>query len=100
MIQHITVSNDTQRGSNMINRDVKRGFEWPSTTRRRKAARQQELISGVFNSSVWLSCTGLLYVALSTLLPEGNWLALIYLILAVSGLTCQAYQMIRSGSGN
>jgi hypothetical protein len=97
MIQHITVSNDTQRGSNMIGKDVKRRFEWPSTTRRRKAARQQELINKVSTMLFTVSCTSLMFVALLRLVPEGNWLALIYLILAVSGLTCQAYQMIRSG---
>lgn len=96
MIPHITVSNDTQRGSNMIGKDMKRGFEWPSTTRRRKAARQRELINKVSTMLFTISCTLLMFVALSTLLPEGNWLALIYLILATIGLTCQAYQMIRS----
>lgn len=84
----------------MIGKDMKRGFEWPSTTRRRKAARQQELINKVSTMLFTVSCTLLMFVALSTLLPEGNWLALIYLILATVGLTYQAYQMIRSGSGN
>jgi hypothetical protein len=85
---------------NMVGKDMKRGFEWPSTTRRRRAARRKEAIARLSTALFTISCTSLMFVALSTLLPEGNWLALIYLALSVSGLTYQAYQMIRSGSGN
>lgn len=75
----------------MINRDMKHGFEWPSTTRRRKAARRKAVSQLVFG----MACAGLFVLSLATLLGEGMWLQLIGLVTGTAGLT---YQMIRSGN--
>ena len=80
--------------NDMINRDVKhglnRGFEWPSTTRRRKAAQRKAVAELAFG----MACSGLFVISLATLLGEGMWLHLIGLVSSTAGLT---YQMIRKG---